>query len=85
MHASFYSLLCQPMLEENKAVLLEALKQLCAIIVEETMLSSYEIQTSGLVIALNNCLNKVNKVFNTCFMLSVKNNSFELLKLAMHF
>ena len=36
-----------------------ALKDLYKLLEEESMLSSYEIQTSGLVLALSNCLNKV--------------------------
>ena len=47
------------MTEENRTNVYDSLKCLCTILQEETMLSSYEIQTSGLVTALNNCLNKV--------------------------
>ncbi|XP_066922502.1 E3 ubiquitin-protein ligase HECTD1-like [Clytia hemisphaerica] len=48
----------EPLLPENKDKLYSALTELCNIVTNETMLSSYEIQTSGLVTALNNCLNK---------------------------
>jgi len=47
------------MSEGSKKTVHDALSQLCDVITNETMLSSYEIQTSGLVTALNNCLNKV--------------------------
>lgn len=45
----------------------EALQELCTLLKEESMLSSYEIQTSGLVTALNNCLNKVNIYYEVAF------------------
>lgn len=46
------------MSEMMKEKITATLHELCKIIEEETMLSAYEIQTSGLVTALNNCLNR---------------------------
>lgn len=70
----------EPFLEEKKKEVYEALQELCTLLKEESMLSSYEIQTSGLVTALNNCLNKALPVSSSLSMMKEHSYAVEVFK-----
>lgn len=70
----------EPMLEDRKKTLYGALEQFCEVITQEKMLSSYEIHTSGLVTALNNCLNKTLPLSSSLSMAKEHNISKEVFK-----
>ncbi|XP_047133370.1 E3 ubiquitin-protein ligase HECTD1 isoform X2 [Hydra vulgaris] len=70
------------MLNENssdsyKEILHKCLQELLTLLQDEPMLSAYEIQTSGLVTALNNCL---NKAFSTSTFLKENSSVVDTFK-----
>eukprot|EP00794_Sanderia_malayensis_P020162 gene20162-22137_t len=66
--------------EESEKKLYAALKELCDLLKEESILSSYEIQSSGLVTSLFNCLNKSSRASLTSLTDKSSNGTSEIFK-----
>ena len=59
LHAELFDFKFQTLSKDGEQEIHSALKELCELLKEESVLSSYEVQSSGLVTSLFNCLNKV--------------------------